>query len=911
MKKVIIGIVLAIFFVGAGYIIWEFVSKKPVIQSSAMDAIPKDAAIVVRSNDMLDFWFNTVQKHPSWSVNQLIPTFKNIDDKVILIDSLSKQYPEFSYISEDQEVYFSTVMTGPNNYDLLIVTEFTPEENDYFSAFRTKYFTNKKLVNRKYNEETVYDFIRENGERVSFAIVNNLFLLSETPTLLERSILELKSKGGLSKNKMVKKLLSTTNFKSDANIFVNFQNLGELNRIFLKNHKIFLSDNPTVGNWCELDMNVKDHGVYLTGLTATKDSVADFFFSFRHQKPQKSDFDKILPANTAVFVHSNVSDNAAFIKDYSAVLDKHQLLFNYENRISNTKEKFGEESIGRLVNTLSGDWCSFVTEPINDKFENQICLAYKLTDIENDQRSLVNVLEMIDSDSTFTETYQNYPIYEFNNSQIFNFIFNQKMGLNKISFYTFLEDYVVFGNDLGNLKHIINSYLKGLTLGKSSEYAEFISKFPKEHNFYSYVNLNHGSKVLEYSLRDNYAKKYHNFQDSSKAWNRMAFMLKGGEDLMYSNVYLSYSPKKKETSMSLYSKKLKAPIATKPSIVLNHYTKEKEIIVQDEENNVYLMTGDGKQLWSLDLGERIISEIHQVDRYKNNKIQYLFNTQSSIYLIDRNGENVENFPVRLRTKASNGLSVFDYDKNRKYRIFLANANNEINCYDIRGKIVSGWNKMKTKSKISTPIQWIRKNDKDYITFVEESGQIKVLNRRGNDRIRVEEKLPAGRTYYFNDNENVEVCSYMCSDSVGTVHQVNFANVKTVSPIKAYTDNHQFYLKDLDSDEYDDFIFLDEEEIDVYKLSKTKLFSFSDGDIGHISSISIESAKNVYLAVTDESDEKTYLINSLGSVVNGFPVVGSTPMHVEDLNLDGKPELIIGDQEGNVYFYSFSEGEVIP
>ena len=110
--------------------------------------------------------------------------------------------------------------------------------------------------------------------------------------------------------------------------------------------------------------------------------------------------------------------------------------------------------------------------------------------------------------------------------------------------------------------------------------------------------------------------------------------------------------------------------------------------------------------------------------------------------------------------------------------------------------------------------------------------------------------------------------------------------------------------------YNDYIYLDEEEIDVFKLSKTKLFEFSDGDIGHISSLSLQKAKNAYLALVDESDEKTYLINGMGAIVQGFPVVGSTPMLVEDLDLDGKPEMIIGDPEGNIYFYSFSEGEVV-
>ena len=44
------------------------------------------------------------------------------------MDSLSKQFPEFNSISKGHEVYFSTVMTGPNSYDLLITCEFSQEE---------------------------------------------------------------------------------------------------------------------------------------------------------------------------------------------------------------------------------------------------------------------------------------------------------------------------------------------------------------------------------------------------------------------------------------------------------------------------------------------------------------------------------------------------------------------------------------------------------------------------------------------------------------------------------------------------------------------------------------------------------------------------------------------------------------
>ena len=38
---------------------------------------------------------------------------------------------------------------------------------------------------------------------------------------------------------------------------------------------------------------------------------------------------------------------------------------------------------------------------------------------------------------------------------------------------------------------------------------------------------------------------------------------------------------------------------------------------------------------------------------------------------DRNGENVQGFPITLNSKITNGLMVVDYDSTRDYRYFVA------------------------------------------------------------------------------------------------------------------------------------------------------------------------------------------------------------------------------------------------
>ena len=44
-----------------------------------------------------------------------------------------------------------------------------------------------------------------------------------------------------------------------------------------------------------------------------------------------------------------------------------------------------------------------------------------------------------------------------------------------------------------------------------------------------------------------------------------------------------------------------------------------------------------------------------------------FATKNNIHIIDKNGNEVSPFPIESRDDITQSLSVFDYDKNGKYR----------------------------------------------------------------------------------------------------------------------------------------------------------------------------------------------------------------------------------------------------
>jgi hypothetical protein len=100
---------------------------------------------------------------------------------------------------------------------------------------------------------------------------------------------------------------------------------------------------------------------------------------------------------------------------------------------------------------------------------------------------------------------------------------------------------------------------------------------------------------------------------------------------------------------------------------------------------------------ALALDGPVLSEIFQIDYLANGKLQYLFSTKNKLYIMDRNGVNLENFPVTFPSPATNGVNVLDYDNNRIYRYFVACEDKKVYAYDKEGKLMPGWNFEGTKT----------------------------------------------------------------------------------------------------------------------------------------------------------------------------------------------------------------------
>jgi hypothetical protein len=268
-----------------------------------------------------------------------------------------------------------------------------------------------------------------------------------------------------------------------------------------------------------------------------------------------------------------------------------------------------------------------------------------------------------------------------------------------------------------------------------------------------------------------------------------------------------------------------------------------------------------------------MGDIKQVDIFKNGRQQMVFRTAKRLYLLDRNGNEVKQltFPINS-SLINNPISIFDYEKNRNYRILIT-EDNQIKMYDSNGRIVRGFKPPLFDSNIINSPVHIRIDGKDYIVVQLENGTLKILDRRGRDRIIVDNKIKFSNNPIFSYLEN-----FTTTDTQGNL-------VKIDTNGNLIEENLNLSSENLIDVVDNNLVYLDENiltikgitiDLPYSKFSKPKIF--------------IDS-KIILVGITDLNEDKIYLYKDNGELVKGFPIKGNSLIDIKDSDNDGKIEII--------------------
>ncbi len=483
---------------------------------------------------------------------------------------------------------------------------------------------------------------------------------------------------------------------------------------------------------------------------------------------------------------------------------------------------------------------------------------------ENNNRAymlyLTDPSSLIGEEPKKIREFNNYDIFKFESGDLINAQFQGILPQVKPEFFSVVEGKLILTETQAYLEKILNDYANHSTLGHSQTYRSLQNEIPDDYHLVLFKNKTKiGQQVF-----------------------MKALTFKVDNQLCFSNLVLQKN--KGDDSQGLIEQVMTYPMPQRPTsspqLVFNHKSKAYNIIYQDDQNQLNLVNFKGRTLWQVPLKNKISGSITPVDLYRNQKIQYAFITPHKWYILDRLGRNVDNFPIKFKTEITGGLKVFDYDHNRKYRFGIVQGK-FLNLYDNNGKKIKGFN-FKAKAAIDKLPQHFRIGSKDFIAVQDRQGQLYLLNRRGQIRIKTNQKFNTKRNdwgVYQKKFVNIDDDNNIISiDLSGNIKKAKLNLGKNIlSEIKDNT---------------------------LAAIAGNKLLinkKTQDLDLGTYGKPHIyKTPGQTYILIANRDNNKIYGFNKKGVPLKNFPIIGQ---EILDFKYDqtGKYLLVL-DSANNLLVY---------
>ncbi len=791
----------------------------------SIDYLPANGFALLQINNFSAFTSDLKNNHFLNSFRDAA-LYKSISQKLTplqYLQSNGKVLLGFYPVSPDSTTF---VLVAPSNPDL-----FRPDEASDFSQ-ETLTFKDRELIKFTF------------GSQPLFAMrTNDQLLLSPSDSLLQVAA---GIPAAFEKDPGFMALFATANPERNASLFTRLPRAAEaLGNLFPSETRLGIR---RFTDWISLDFSSRQDYLSLNGLTVPNDSLPNVVNLFREMRP--------MPLQTPTFAPETATAVLAFALD-----DFHRFALNREAFDSGPKAM---DTIMRQVEELG-----FIQDQTGDL---AILHTYGSDPITTALRGY----------QRGSEDYRDHEIFSLDKDMTLLNCLTPLLGSFTAHYYTVLENALVFSENRNALTHLIDQYSLESTFDKTALYQAAKESLADESN----VLLVASQKGLEHLLEKDLGERMlQALKEAGLSEYSFSAQLVA-EGSFYHTTFMmrrlgDNSPDR--GAVPRYTVQLDAPLSMAPQFVTNHRTGKEEVVVQDENNTLYLISTDGKVLWKKHLDGPIQGAIAQVDLYKNGRLQMAFTTDNHFIILDRNGKEVAPFEMTFPGGNLNPLAVFDYEGNRDYR-FVVTQGERLFMYNNRGKIVSGFTYTKADAPILPSPQHIRFGNKDYLVLRLENGHLEILDRVGHIRVRVSETIDfSGNGVYAYNNQ------FALTDKQGTLFLIDEKGKITKNKYKLGPEHGMDATSKTMAFMNENILTIKGHEVSLdYGLyTAPRIFYIYD---------------TIYVAVTDLQSHRAYLFNSSGEAIPGFPVSGSSPADLVDMDHDHTLEMVVKGQDDSLIVY---------
>lgn len=732
-KTLVLFFILISITAGAVYYFKVFQQKK----IDVWQMVPANAILAYENNNLIENW-NIIVNKSIWKTLKKIPYFHAWESGLSKADSLSGKDGSLDKLFRGKSFIVSAHRTSAIEFDFLFYLDFTDYngkivfdkvinsiQKDHAIISKTRIYQGIELIEltNKNKKLTFTYFIYKNVAAGSF-----------TPFLVEDVVRNISDGFKDTFKTQISALHGISKLENDdGNIYIDYAKIPNLFATFLngrqsakfKNLARFTGDTY-------LDIKIIDHELLLNGVSSISLSNNQSFIStFRNQNPGKIEVTDLLPNNTALLYHVTFSD----FKEWQNQLTKYWSISN--------KDQFQRSLVFEQTYKLKLDWidreaANAILETPNKEHPDQL-IFIGVNDKDLAFNELSRFSEQLSNelgDSIYIEIYYDQSIVQIPFSEFPSLIMGNYFTGFENSFVTIYKDYMVIGNSMQVVRFFLDELENDNNWGKSIRQNMFLDNTLSESSFSFMINTTLCWQMILNNLNEKWIELFKEYENQLKSFDRIAIQISNLDQRFYTSIVVGHQEKKASSPKISRLKKIqsvytKSPLITKPFIVKNHINSNFEVLVQDSLNILYQISSEGDIIWEKSIQDKIVSEIHQIDYYKNSKLQYLFATKNEIHLLDRNGNYLKNFPVKLKEGIElEHLTVIDYDNSRRYRFMAVDKKGDIYLFDKEGKNLDGWKPRSFGGQLAIPGFHIRVKGGDCMVALQLDGVLNVTNRRG-------------------------------------------------------------------------------------------------------------------------------------------------------------------------------------
>ncbi|WP_299825040.1 hypothetical protein [uncultured Pontibacter sp.] len=689
--------------------------------------VPESAAFVVETNNHSSLMAH-LQETKLLESFATLSAYQEFEENMAYLDSVSPGNQRRERFFDKKSILTSIHVVGKTNVEFVYYVPVTSVGEHRFLRTITENISKSDIFeqeSRQYQGVLLTDVTNNRlGTSFTYFTYHNNIILSPSPVLVEEIVRRI-NKG---KPTSVAANFKNTNYLDQpevyANVFINYKNLPNILGLFLQPDLMpqvrYLS---SLNHSAMLELKLEKDKIFLNGFSEPENANNSFHSNISPVKPQPLGIKNYLPNRTAILMHFGLEE-VAKLKRQSA--QKEAVGSAYGATLDSLSRAFSKEVALAYMESSS---MSARPEKIAFAHVGDTILAGRLLKKLNQQ-----VLASRNK-KTYTEKYGSFTINMIEVPELPEKLFGSLFSGFEQSYVAEVDGYLIFSDEIAALRDLMDDISAENVWGKSVAQKAFLEETLQEGNFSLYLNTVNAWYVLSRYMTDNSREDLLQNATLIKRFNQVSFQFSNVGKQYYTSFIFRKQDRGASTGEDTFTTELTIPFSSRitsvPFAIQNAVDRSREVVVQDSAHTLINIAATGKQGWVDTVGTAIKGSIKQVELGPENKLRYLFATDTRIHAINNQGQNLDNFPFNIGDSLNiQHLAVFDYEKDQNYRLLVDDYLGNLYMYDIRGNAVEGWQPRRMDYKLAVEPQHLRVGGRDVILVLLENGYVYALNTRG-------------------------------------------------------------------------------------------------------------------------------------------------------------------------------------